>query len=478
MMLEIGKANGSVHGMQIETGNGKRKPPTVPVGNFPTGFRWGCATSSFQIEGATREDGRGESIWDRFCSIPGHVRDSATGDPACDHYHRWEEDLDLAAQLGLNAYRFSIAWPRICPSGYSATLNNAGLDFYDRLIDGMLERGLEPWPTLYHWDLPQTLQDLGGWVNRMTVDAFADYSAIVAKRLGDRVHHWITHNEPWCSAILGHLEGVHAPGIRDMSQAFQACHHILLSHGRAVQSIRAVVPQASVGIVLSLHPVRPVTGERADLEAAERHDALRNRWFLDPLHGRGYPEVVLSHLGSSAPQVLRGDMETIAEPTDFLGVNYYFPEAVGNGPGESPVDTRVVPRPDHEVTASGWEVEPAGMLDVLQRVHRDYAPAALFLTENGASYEDTVEADGSIHDVARRDFIARHVSVLHDAIAAGIPVSGYFVWSLLDNFEWAEGYSRRFGIVHVDFSTQSRRLKDSAVWYRDFLSAKTAAAVA
>jgi beta-glucosidase len=450
-----------------------RTEPQAPRrADFPPGFLWGCATSSYQIEGAAREDGRVESIWDRFAATPGRIRDGSSGEVACDHYHRWPEDLDIARALGLNAYRFSIAWPRIF-SEAGARPNPKGLDFYARLVDGMLERGLQPWATLYHWDLPQYLQDRGGWNERATVDAFVELADAMTRKLGDRVKHWITHNEPWCTAILGNFEGCHAPGLTDFRTALQVSHHVLLSHGKAVPAIRANVPGAKVGISLSLHPLRPASGSARDIAAMERHDGLRYRWFLDPLYGRGYPEQTLALVGDQAPTVLPGDLEAIAVPTDFLGVNYYFPETVADAPGHAPLDARILPPRGDEITAMGWEVEPQGLAELLARVERDYRPGPIYVTENGSCYDDTVGANGRIEDTQRRHYLMRHLGALRDALGDGVPVQGYFAWSLVDNFEWAEGYRKRFGLVHVDYATQQRRLKDSAHWYRAFLKGAT-----
>lgn len=456
--------------------------PVIRRSDFPADFRWGCSTSSYQIEGAAEEGCRGESIWDRFCATPGHIRDGSSGAVACDHYHRWPQDLDLARSLGVNAYRFSIAWPRIFAHGRGSQANPVGLDFYCRLVDGMLERGLQPWATLYHWDLPQALQDNGGWMRRQTVDAFEEYVDAVTRKLGDRVKHWITHNEPWCTAFLGHHEGQHAPGIRNLRSALQVCHNLLLSHGLAVPVIRSNAPGAQVGITLSLHPIVPATDSPEDVAAARRHDGLRNRWFLDPLYGRGYPADTWALLGGLAPATIDTDMKAIATPTDFLGVNYYFPEVVADAPRgsvplkphESPLATRVVEKPGVERTAFGWEVSPQGMVDLLTRVQRDWNPPQVYLTENGSTFDDVVQADGSIHDVQRRSYLARHVQSARFALQAGVPLKGYFAWSLLDNFEWAEGYLRRFGITHVDYTTQQRTLKASGQWYRDFLKAASA----
>lgn len=443
--------------------------PNVRRADFAADFRWGCSTSSYQIEGAVSVDGRGESIWDRFCAERGRIRDGSSGAVACDHYHRWPKDLDLARSLGVNAYRFSIAWPRVLPAGRGA-VNDKGLDFYDRLVDGMLERGLEPWATLYHWDLPQVLQDAGGWAERATVQAFGEYTERVAKRLGDRVKHWITHNEPWCTAFLGHQYGSHAPGVQDFATAVQVCHHLLVSHGQAVAVLRRNVPAAQVGITLSLHPIRAASDSLADRDAARRHDGLRNRWFLDPLHGRGYPADTLALLGPAAPRMHPEDLATIATPTDFLGVNYYFPEVVGDDPGGDTMATRIVEREGIERTAFGWEVSPDGMVELLERVHREYAPARIILTENGSTYDDVVGPDGQVLDAQRRSYLARHIEAARQAVAAGVPLQGYFAWSLLDNFEWAEGYLRRFGLAYVDYATQQRTLKASGQWYQRFLT--------
>jgi beta-glucosidase len=438
--------------------------------DFNSDFRWGCSTSSYQIEGAVDQDGRGESIWDRFCKQPTAIQDGSNGDIACDHYHRWPQDLDLAQQLGTNAYRFSIAWPRIFPQGHGKKPNQKGLDFYARLVDGMLERHLEPWCTLYHWDLPQGLQDKGGWAERITIAAFEDYADAVSRHLGDRIKHWITHNEPWCTSFLGNFEGVHAPGGKNFRTALQVCHNVLVSHGRAIPIIRANSAGAKVGIALSLHPLRAASNSPEDEAAKVRHDGLRNRWFLDPLYGRGYPQDILELLGPNAPQVESSDVATIATPTDFLGVNYYFPEIVASAPGVGVMNTRVVEPEDVERTAFGWEVSPEGMVALLTRIASDYAPGAIYITENGSTYDDVMTTRGTIEDIGRARYLERHVLALRDIVRSGIPVKGYFAWSLLDNFEWAMGYIRRFGLTYVDFNTQQRTLKQSGQWYRTFLT--------
>jgi len=443
--------------------------PFVERSNFTNDFRWGCSTSAYQIEGAVDVDGRGASIWDKFCEKPGAIRDGASGAIACDHYNRWEQDLDLARDLGINSYRFSVAWSRIFPEGFGNKPNSKGLDFYSRLVDGLLSRGIEPWPTLYHWDLPQALQERGGWKSRDTVAAFTDYAHAVSHHLADRVKHWITHNEPWCTAFLGHYEGVHAPGEKDIGAALQVCHHVLLSHGMAIPAIKANASAAKVGIALSLHPLIPASDQLQDANATIRHDGLRNRWFLDPLYGRGYPTEIMELFGKDAPVIEEGDLSIIATSTDFLGVNYYFPETVEDAPGLGPVSTRVIERNNMERTDFGWEVSPEGMVTLLHRVAKEYEPSEIYITENGSTYDDIVTQDGRITDFERRSYLVRHLAALKRAMVGGVPVKGYFAWSLLDNFEWAEGYARRFGLIHVDYPSQQRRLKLSGEWYRTFL---------
>lgn len=441
--------------------------PALHRADFPADFTWGCATSSYQIEGAVSADGRVPSIWDVFTARAGSVRDGSSGAVACDHYHRWPQDFDLARELGVNAYRFSIAWPRVFAA--PGQINPAGLDFYERLVDGLLARGITPWPTLYHWDLPQYLQEQGGWGARSTAAAFAEFADAVSRRLVDRVDNWITHNEPWCTVIHGHYEGIHAPGLRDFGLAMQAAHHVLLSHGLALQALRANRADLRVGAALSLHPLRPASDSAADLAATKRHDGLRNRWFLDPLYGRGYPQDIWERIGSAAPRVEAGDMELIAGRTDFLGVNYYFPEAVADAPGQGMLDVRIVEQAGVERTAFGWEVSPQGLVDLLQRLRADYPTGPIYITENGASYEDQRGADGQVDDAPRLAYLARHLQALQQARAGGCDVRGFFAWSLLDNFEWAQGYVRRFGLTYVDFQTQERVLKASGHWYARFL---------
>lgn len=442
---------------------------------LPDGFLWGAATSAYQIEGAVDVDGRGPSIWDTFCAQPGAIENGDTGEVACDHYHRLDGDLDLMADLGLQVYRFSIAWPRIIPSGTGA-VNEAGLDFYDRLVDGLLARGITPFATLYHWDLPQALQDSGGWENRATVDAFVEYARVVATRLGDRVTDWITHNEPWVVSFLGNLDGVHAPGKTDLGAALTVAHHVLLSHGRAVPVIRAAVPGAKVGITLNLGLGRARSDSPVDLDAVKALDGHFNRWFLDPVYGRGYPADMVERYGEAMPAVSVDDLDEIATPTDFLGINSYNPSVVAppldpeNPLGFDPLTTDELRAAHYELTAMGWPIVPEAFGQLLTRVAREYDVPAIYITENGAAFDDEV-VDGVVDDPRRVDFLRSHLAALDVAIAEGAPVRGYFAWSLLDNFEWAWGYGKRFGLVHVDFETQERTPKSSALWYRDAIAA-------
>ncbi|MDQ3856016.1 MAG: GH1 family beta-glucosidase [Chloroflexota bacterium] len=430
---------------------------------FPDGFVWGTATASYQIEGAVNEDGRGESIWDRFSHTPGKVVNGDTGDVACDHYHRWQGDIELMVQLGVNAYRFSVAWPRVLPAGRGAG-NEAGLAFYDRLVEGLLAAGITPWITLYHWDLPQILEDEGGWPERATADAFAEYTDVVTRRLGDRVKAWITLNEPWCSAFLGYQLGQHAPGRTDFAASLQALHTLFLAHGRAMEVIRRNVPDAQAGITLNLQQVYPATESEADRAAARRLDGYGTRWFLDPLYGRGYPEDMLTLYGNAAPLTQPGDFETIAAPTDFLGLNYYTPAFVREEPGAGQLSVRQV-RLDGEYTDMDWLVYPQALYDQLRRVSSEWPTGPLYITENGAAYPDEPPIDGRVRDPQRTAYYASHLDACLRAIESGVDLRGYFAWSLMDNFEWAYGYSKRFGLHYVDYAAQERTLKDTGRWY-------------
>jgi beta-glucosidase len=437
---------------------------------FPPGFAWGAATAAYQTEGAATEDGRGESIWDRFTTLPGRVANGDTGRVACDSYHRYPEDVRLMRELGLTAYRFSIAWPRVIPNG-RGTVNEAGLDFYDRLVDELLANGIEPFPTLYHWDLPQALEDRGGWPVRDTVDAFAEYVEAVVARLGDRVSRWITQNEPWVIAWLGYGRGEHAPGRRSDRDALAAAHHVLLSHGRALEVIRRERPDAKVGITIDVIPIHPLTSAERDLVATREEDGFRNRWILDPVLRGAYPEDLTRRFARILPPIQDGDLATISAPIDFLGVNYYRRHVVKAGPnGSGPVVVEVA---EGEHTAVGWEVYPDGLYELLVRLHEEYGPPPLYVTENGAAFGDT-RRNGTVEDPERMSYLDRHLAAVARAIADGVPVQGYFVWSLLDNFEWARGYAPRFGVVYVDYGTLERVPKQSYHWYRDFIAAQRA----
>jgi len=436
---------------------------------FPPGFLWGAATASYQIEGGYAEDGKGESIWDRFCRTPGKVHNADRGDVACDHYHRYREDIELMAGLGLNAYRFSLAWTRIFPQGGGA-LNRPGMDFYDRLVDGLLDAGIQPFVTLYHWDLPQALQDRGGWANRDTVYYFRDYAAAVFERFGDRVHHWITHNEPWVVAFLGHETGIHAPGIRDLRTAVQASHHLLLSHGEAVRILREIGDEeARAGITLNLSPVHPATDAQDDHDAAQRFDGYLNRWFLGSLYRSAYPEDMLAEYGPLAPDVEEGDMEIIAEPTDFLGVNYYSRSVIRYDPAAGFLRAQGIRPAGSEYTEMNWEIYPEGLYELLKHLHDEYSPPVLYITENGAAFADEIGSDGKVHDPRRIHYFREHFLQAHRAIDEGIPLKGYFIWTLMDNFEWSFGYSRRFGLTYTDYPTQTRIVKSSGDWYREVI---------
>jgi beta-glucosidase len=433
----------------------------VTRGALGADFLVGVATSSYQIEGAVTADGRGASIWDRFAHTPGKTKNGDTGDEACDHYRRMPADVDLMASLGIDAYRFSIAWPRVLPLGRGA-VNHAGLDFYERLVDALLAKGIAPCATLYHWDLPDAL--FGGWLARSTCDAFADYAAIVADRLGDRVAMWLTHNEPWCQAFLGYETGLFAPGHRTLAEGLTAAHHLIVSHGLAVQALRSRV-KTPIGAALNFMPAHPASERPEDVAAAQRQDGYFNRWFLEPMCGRGYPEDMLRVYGKRMPAVTAEDLTIAAEPIDVLGVNYYERAIVAHDDARGPLKVRFERASSRPRTADR-EIYPEGLLETLRRLHGEYGVKRLVITENGAAFSDQPGADGVVHDRGRVEFLRAHLAKVLEARQEGIPVDGYFAWSLLDNFEWAEGYSLRYGLVHVDFETQKRTLKDSAHFLR------------
>jgi beta-glucosidase len=437
---------------------------TVSRDHFPKDFKWGVATSSFQIEGAHDRDGKGPSIWDTFCAVDGKIADASNGHVACEHYERWPEDVELITRMGVNAYRFSMSWPRVQPDGQGAW-NEAGFAFYDQLIAALAKRGIELHLTLNHWDLPQSLQDQGGWANREVCAHFTRYATEVARRFGHRVHSICTHNEPWVVAILGYEQGIFAPGIQSRKQAMQAVHHLLLSHGMALKAMRGLGITTAMGIVLNLSPIYPASDGPQDIAKAKLDDGLILRLYMDALFKGVYPQDVIDHLGADAPPVQPGDLATIAQPNDFLGVNYYTRNFSSCG---NPWD---VASTGNTVTDMGWEVYPQGLTELLCRLHNDYQPKRLWVTENGAAFKDQL-VNGEVDDTQRLAYIRDHIAATHDAMAQGVPVGAYFAWSLMDNFEWASGYAKRFGLVHVDFETQKRTFKNSALWYQNFLSEK------
>ena len=430
---------------------------------FPANFLWGAATAAYQIEGAWNEGGRGLSIWDAFCQVPGKVWRHQSGDVAADHYHRWASDVKLMAELGLKSYRFSVAWPRVMPQG-AGPVNQTGLDFYDRLVDALLANHIEPFVTLYHWDLPQALQARGGWNNRQTANIFADYARAVASRLGDRVSRWITLNEPFVAAVAGHFLGEHAPGLKNPVVAVRAGHHLLLAHGYGVEALRATLPKAAqVGITLNLSPIHPAADTDQDRQAAYRYDLMLNRMALDPLFRGSYPKDLPLFLRPLLP-VQKDDLQHIVAPLDFLGINYYSRDVIRHDPAFPFIHASHV-NPQGREYSQMWEIYPPGLYEVLARVWHEYRPRAIFVTENGVAVPDDPDEHGLVRDARRTKYLRDHLGQIQRAIAEGIPVLGYFVWSLLDNFEWSFGYQMRFGLVYVDYETQARTVKDSGRWY-------------
>jgi len=455
---------------------------TATRNDFPTDFAWGTATASYQVEGAAFEDGRTASIWDTFVRVPGAIADGNVGDVADDHYHLFREDVQLMRKLGVNSYRFSVSWSRILPNG-TGEVNREGIDFYRALIRELVDNGIRPYVTLYHWDLPQVLEDAGGWLARETADAFVEYSRVVVRELGDLVTDWITLNEPWCSAFLGYASGVHAPGKQLGTQAARAAHHLLLGHGRAVAAIRQEQPSATVGLTLNLYSVRPASDSEADADAARRVDGLQNRFFLEPVLRGEYPADVVRDLGeedwfADNPAT---DAAEIAVPIDFLGINYYSRHTAQAG--ETRISDTPSANPGSEFvefidtgaprTQMGWEIHPDGLVDVLEQAHSYQPNLPLYVTENGAAYEDVPDVNGEVHDEERRDYIEKHIDACAEALRRGVPLKGYFIWTLMDNFEWAWGFSRRFGLAYVDYTSQRRTLKASGHWLARFLGAST-----
>ena len=438
--------------MEIAT---SASPSTGPL--FPPSFIWGTATSAYQIEGATGQDGRGESIWDRFSAVEGNIADGTSGAVACDHYNRWPDDVRLMQSLSLGGYRFSIAWPRVFPEGTGA-LNGSGLDFYDRLVDGLLDAGIEPFPTLYHWDLPQALEDRGGWPSRLVPEAFADFVEVVVSRLGDRNGTWTTINEPFVVANHGYLTGEHAPGRCSLPEGLAASHHVLLAHGMALERIRTIAPKAAAGITLNFTPALRTSDAPAAFDRFQIIDDVENWWYINPIAGRGYPQGTAERLGWDQREVRDGDLDLIAQPIDFLGVNFYTRQLIGALEGEGRAR-----RP--RATAMGWEVHAESLGWLMRTLHERFPMPAYFVTENGAAMPDTVRHDGRVLDLDRIEYMREHLAQLAAVIAEGVPVKGYFAWSLLDNFEWAHGYRYRFGIVEVAPQTLERIPKESALWY-------------
>jgi len=434
----------------------------MTIYEFPSNFLWGAATAAYQIEGAWNADGKGESIWDRFSHTPGKIEDGSSGDVACDHYHRYLEDIALMRHLGLKAYRFSTSWPRVLPQG-QGKINPLGLDFYDRLVDKLLAANIQPFLTLFHWDFPQALQDAGGWLKREHCYAFADYAALLVKRLGDRVCHWATFNEPGVVVYDGHVVGLHAPGIQDPSVEFQVAHHLLLAHGLAVQAMRAVNPGLQTGIVLNEWLADPASNDPADVAAAEHVWQRHSTFFLDGLFKAHYPEHLYAEGRKTLANVYPGDLALIAQKLDFFGLNSYSRHVIG-------AQGRVHPVPGSEYTEMDWEVCAPAQRRLLNKLNHEYDLPPIYITENGAAFKDVLSPDGKIHDERRLDYLRQHFVQTRLAMQDGVDVRGYFVWSLLDNFEWGHGYTKRFGIVGVDYATQQRTVKDSGEWYRQVIA--------
>ena len=434
---------------------------------FPHKFLWGAATAAYQVEGAWNEDGKGESIWDRFSHTPGKIEDQSTGDVACDHYHRFEEDITLMRQLGLKAYRFSTAWARVLPKG-RGSINPKGLDFYDHLVDALCAANIEPFLTLYHWDLPQALQDEGGWGNRNTCHAFADYSALMIKRLGDRVKYWTTFNEPSVVAFDGNLSGEHAPGIQDPSISYQVAHNLMVAHGLSMQAIRSENSKVEAGIVLNLWMADPATDSVEDIAAAQVAWDRNETLFLDPIFKGHYPTAAYDLVGENMPKIQDGDMALISQELDYVGINFYSRNLVSAA-------QKIDEVPGSEYTEMGWEVCAPALRRMLAKINNDYKLPPIYITENGSAFKDEISADGKIHDPRRLDYLKQHFIQTRLAMQDGVDVRGYFVWSLMDNFEWGHGFTKRFGMIRVDYETQQRTVKDSGEWYAEVIRTNSVA---
>ena len=440
---------------------------------FPENFIWGYATAAFQIEGAVAEDGKGESIWDRFSHTPGKIRNGANADIACDHYHRYREDVKIMKEIGTQSYRLSLSWPRIIPEG-KGKINPKGLDFYKRLLGELHENGIVPAVTLYHWDLPQKLQDIGGWVNRDVASYYEEYCALMYREIGDLIPIWITHNEPWCVSFLSNWYGVHAPGNRDFKTAAQVAYNILYSHGLALRAFRESGRKGEIGITLNFTPVYPASDREEDVKAAAVYDGFYNRWFSDPILKGSFPQDMVDLYRSKGflPEIRENDLALMSKPVDFLGVNYYTTNLIRHDSSQQPLETDIVSR-GFPVTACGWEVHPEGLYDHLTRLRRDYGNIKIMVTENGAAYDDSVSEDGEVCDQARIDYLRDHFIQTHRAISDGVNVTGYYLWTYCDNFEWAEGITKRFGLVYVDYPTQKRIVKQSGKWFREIMKSNT-----
>ena len=435
---------------------------------FPEGFYWGSSTAAYQIEGAVQEDGRGETIWDRFCKIPGAIQNGDTGDIACDSYHRYKEDVAICKQLNLKAYRLSIAWSRIFPSG-DGELNQKGLQYYVNLIDELLDNGIEPFVTIYHWDLPQKLQEEGGWTNRQCINHFVNYCKVLFEAFQGKVKYWTTLNEPWVATIPAYATGMMAPGHKDYAEGLLAAHNMLVSHGAAVRLFREMKLPGEIGIVLNLSPRKPASDLPEDLAAAVRNDGNNNRWFLDPLFKGSYPKVMMEYYESKnikLPNIWEGDMELIHTPLDFLGINYYCIEFTKHDPKEWPLEFSLTTL-QHPKTNYGWAITEEGLTEILLRVTKEYGVDQVYITENGASYLDVVNQEGEVLDEQRVDYLKRHIGACYKAIEQGVNLRGYFVWSLFDNFEWNTGFDNKFGLVYLDRTTCNRIIKKSGYWYAD-----------
>jgi len=438
---------------------------------FPENFLWGVATASYQIEGAYNEDGKGESIWDRYCSIPGRIANGDTGKVACDHYHLYPDDVKLLKELGVKTYRLSISWPRIFPNGIGMP-NEKGIEFYRKLLTLLVENDIKPAVTLYHWDLPQKMQDIGGWANREMTDYFEQYAKYVFSKLGDLVPIWMTFNEPYIMSHLGHWRGGHAPGIRDFSTSLLVDHHILLAHGKAVRAYRETGLKGEIGIALDMSPIHAATQKKEDIETAEREDQYKNKFFSDPIFKGKYPQKVLDWFSDKVtlPEVSDEDLKIISTPIDFLGVNYYSRMEIKAGSDQWPILFEYAGTDDEDLkTDMGWEIYPDGLYEILTRLNREYNGVKLYITENGAAFTDVVTEDGQINDVKRLDYLKNHFIKAHAVIESGVNLAGYYVWSFMDNFEWGEGYGRRFGLTYVDYKTQKRTLKKSGHWYKEVI---------